>query len=352
MNIPTTYTTALLLSIFTMICWGSWANTAKAAGKWRFELFYFDFSIGVLLCAIVACFSFGYLGSEITFVDNVTIVRYSQIGLSGLAGVVFNLGNILLVGAIAVAGISVAFPVGIGLALILGVVWSYFLRPQGHPALLFSGAAVVALAIIATSIAYREMLYMKDKEIRLQAAATNPKGVRPRKLPKWKGIVLGLAGGVLIGSFYPLVEMARIDFIEMNAYAIGFMFAVGVFASSFFFVPVLMNLPIQGDPLPFKTYLNGSLKQHLLGIFGGVIWFAGALASFVTAGAPEDAQVGPGVAYAVGQGATLMSTLWGLLYWKEFARAPPRSKSLIWAALLLYAIGLGLVASAPMLAKK
>jgi len=155
MMIPSTYTAALLLTFFTMLCWGSWANTIKFSGRWRFELFCFDYAFGVLVCAILVSFTFGTYGSEITFLDNLTIVRYRQIGFGVLGGTVFNLANMLLVGAISIAGMAVAFPIGIGLALIIGVVWNYLLKPAGNPILLFSGAAVIAGAVFLTALAYR-----------------------------------------------------------------------------------------------------------------------------------------------------------------------------------------------------
>src|SRR5216683_7645702 len=147
MILPTTYGTALMLTILTMLCWGSWANTFKVTKEWRFELFYFDYSFGVLIAAIVAAFTFGNMGDELSFSDNLLIAGRHYMVYGVLAGVVFNLANMLLVAAISLAGLAVAFPIGIGLALVIGVVWNYILKPQGNPTLLFTGAAIVAGAI-------------------------------------------------------------------------------------------------------------------------------------------------------------------------------------------------------------
>src|SRR5262245_42375067 len=155
MVIPTTYWAALALALLSMLCWGSWANTFKfTGGKWRFELFYFDYALGVLIAAVIAAFTFGQLGTELSFEDNLAIAGKRSMAYAAAAGVVFNLANMLLVAAIALAGMAVAFPVGIGLALVVGVVWNYFLNPQGNPLLLGFGVALVMLAIIVDSIAF------------------------------------------------------------------------------------------------------------------------------------------------------------------------------------------------------
>src|SRR5262249_441359 len=144
MTLPQTYVASLVLMIFSMLCWGSWANTFKLAGNWRFELFYFDYSIGVLLAAGIAAFTFVTLGSDgFTCLDDFPQQGKRNLFYGLVGGVVFNLANSLLVAAISVAGLAVAFPVGIGLALVIGVVWNYVIKPQGNPVLLFGGAAII-----------------------------------------------------------------------------------------------------------------------------------------------------------------------------------------------------------------
>src|SRR3954453_23983412 len=155
MILPTTYATALLLTIVSMICWGSWANTFKLSKNWRFELFYFDYSFGVLLMAVVAAFTFGSMGDELSFQDNLLIVGKRQMAMGLMAGGIFNLANMLLVAAISLSGLAVAFPVGIGLALVIGVIWNYIINPQGNPFLIFSGVALVLAAIVVDAFAYR-----------------------------------------------------------------------------------------------------------------------------------------------------------------------------------------------------
>src|SRR5581483_11738943 len=218
MILPSTYGVALLLIIFTMLCWGSWANTFKLAGRWRFELFYYDYSLGVLVMATLLALTFGSLGdSSLTFVDNMMVAGNRKIAYGLAAGVVFNLANMLLVAAIAVAGMAVAFPIGIGLALVVGVVWNYALNPQGNPILLGVGVAVVLAAIVVDAIAYQKHArrIAAAEAAAAKAAAAEKSGARPRKSGSKrksrgaKGIVLSLICGVLMGSFYPLVQMAQ-----------------------------------------------------------------------------------------------------------------------------------------------
>ena len=354
MILPTTYGVALLLIVFTMLCWGSWANTFKLAGKWRFELFYYDYAVGVLIMATIAALTFGSMGdSSLTFVNNMMVAGNRKIAFGLAAGVVFNLANMLLVAAIAVAGLAVAFPVGIGLALVVGVVWNYFLNPQANPILLGAGVAIVLAAIVVDAIAYQQHMAHKALEaeaVNAQASATDKK-VKRKKKSGAKGIVLSLISGVLMGSFYPLVEIGKaggdIGF-GLGPYSIAFVFAIGVFISTFVFNLYFLNLPIQGKPIAMSAYFKGNAKQHLLGIAGGLIWCAGTIANFAAASSPKEVQVGPAVSYAIGQGATMVSALWGLIVWKEFAGARQNVRILLALMLILFVAGLALISIAPL----
>jgi glucose uptake protein len=384
MFLPTTYVTALLLTILTMICWGSWANTQKMTGKWRFELFYFDYSFGVLLCALIAMMTFGYLNpNEITAIDSFSLAGYRKMAWGLAGGAVFNLANMLLVAAISIAGLSVAFPIGIGLALVIGVVWNYSLNPQGNAGLLFGGSALVLAATIVDGIAYRR--YAREGR---KPAATSPQqaasqasqpaaavaaapAAAPRQAPvsqshqrrpgmrkaaapavgkatPTKGIVLSIVAGLLMGSFYPLVEMGKSGDIGLSAYAIAIVFAIAVFVTTIIYSLFFTLLPVYGEGVPWTDYFHGTARQHLLGIAGGCIWMAGAVANFAASSAPATVQVGPAVSYAMGQGATMISALWGLLVWKEFAGAGARVRMLLGAMLVLFVCGLVLVSIAPL----
>ncbi len=346
MIIPNTYMAALLLTVLTMLCWGSWANTFKLTGKWRFELFYYDYSLGVLIAAIVAAFTFGSMGDSLSFSDNLAIAGKRNMAYGLAAGAVFNLANMLLVAAISISGLAVAFPIGIGLALVVGVIWSYALNPQGSPHLLGAGVAIIVVAILFDALAYKA--YARQK-----AGATSTGKRKPSSKRAWKGIILSLVSGALMGSFYPLVEMGKGGGIEnsgLGPYSIAFLFAIGVFLTTFIFNLYFLNLPVEGESISMLAYFQGKLKQHLWGIFGGIVWCAGTIANFAAASAPKEVQVGPAISYGMGQGAALVSALWGLLVWREFAGGGSKVKLYLALMIGFFVLGLVLLSLAPLYA--
>jgi glucose uptake protein len=345
MILPHTYGAALALMILSMLCWGSWANTYKLAGKWRFELFYFDYAFGLLLASLIYAFTTGSLGFDgFSFSDDLMNAGKRQLLYGFAGGVVFNLANMLLTAAIAVAGLAVAFPVGIGLALVVGVLLNWLVKPAGNPMLLVGGLVLIVAAIVVDAMAYRYLGFLRHEEL---AKAGKVKSTR--RPTSVKGIVLALVAGLLMGTFYPLVAKGQEGEIGLGPYSVGVVFAVGVFLSTFVFNLFFMNLPVEGEPVEILDYFKGRPSQHLLGLLGGAVWFTGAIASFVTASPKGDVQVGPAISYAMGQGATLISALWGILIWKEFKGADMRIKSLLALMLVLFASGLALVSLAPVL---
>lgn len=357
-----------------MLCWGSWANTQKLAGaQWRFELFYIDYSWGVLLCSVLVCLTLGSIESnEITFMDTLTGISLRKVSWAFAGGVIFNIANVLLVAAIAMSGMAVAFPVGIGLALIIGVAWNYMLNPQGNAAMLFGGVLLVAIAIIVDAVAYQgKAKAEREKKAAERVAAAEAAaiaGTPPPAAPKrvssrtssshkkkkpmalsTKGLIVSLISGVLMGSFYPLVQISMSDEgLALYSYTASFFFAIGVMASSFLIVPILMNFPLHGDEVEFKAYFKGGIKAHGLGLLGGAIWFAGMIANLLASAAPKSANVGPAVSYALGQGATMISAFWGLFVWKEFAGASSQVRLLLGVMIVLFLAGLGLISLAPL----
>jgi glucose uptake protein len=363
MILPGSYVYTLIVLILSMLCWGSWANTFKlTGGKWRFELFYFDFAVGALLASLIAALTFGSLGWDgFSFLDDLRNAGKRQDAFAFVAGCIFNLANMLLVGAISIAGMSVAFPIGIGLALIIGVIWSFLLHPVGNPLLLGAGCTAIIGAVIFDAMAYR-LHAARQRAVSTAAPQERPlpaKGPLVRgplvqgkaaaqKASSVKGIVLSVVSGILMGSFYPLVEIARTGEIGLGPYAAGFVFAVGIFFSTFVFNMFFMNLPVQGQPVEIRTYFRGRGKNHLLGLLGGSLWYIGAVSNFAAARAEGAAQAGPAVSYAMGQGATLISALWGLIVWKEFAGAESNVKSFLAVMLFLFILGLATVSVAPL----
>lgn len=335
MFLPETYAAALFLMIVSMLCWGSWANTLKLCPRYRFQLFYWDYAFGVVLGALAWGFTAGSSGaSGPSFWNDVTHAGSTPIAWAICGGVIFNIANLLLVAAIDVAGLAVAFPVGIGLALIVGAVSSYFVHPAGNPALLFGGVALVTVAIILDAAAYRL------RESTAQATTT-------------RGIVLSLVAGLLMGSFYPLVaramngDAAHSPDSHTGPYAIALFFSIGVLLST---VPanwLLMKKPLDGKPpVDGADYARAPMGWHIAGILGGVIWCCGAVANFVASQAHVN--IGPAVSYSIGQGATMISACWGVFVWREFAGAPRSARALLFAMFVFFLLGLGLIAIAPL----
>ena len=344
MILPSTYLGALYLMLLSMLCWGSWANSFKLTRNWRFELFYFDYAFGVLLAASIAALTFGTLGFDgFAFQDDLRHAGLRQDAWALVAGGVFNLANMLLVAAISIAGMAVAFPIGIGLALVIGVIWNYAINPTGNKELLFGGMAIIVGAIIVDALAYRSYAVQRARQ-----AAREGKSRQVRKSMSTKGIILSLAAGVLMGSFFPLLQNATAGEIGLGPYASTFVFSLGVFFSTFVFNLVFMNLPIEGLPIEIGEYFKGTLKSHGLGILGGMIWAVGLLAALVAATGEGNAKVGPAVSYGIGQGATMVSALWGILVWREFAGANSKVKGLVAGMLVLFISGLVLISMAPL----
>lgn len=327
MYIVESYSVAVILTVITMLCWGSWANTQKLAAKtWRFELFYWDYVLGILLFSLILGFSLGSTGNiGMGFVENLKQAQWSSISGALAGGVIFNLANILIVAAIAIAGMSVAFPVGIGIALVLGVIINYFAAPQGNALQLFSGVSLVTIAIILDALAYRK------------------KAAQSKKVPT-KGIVLSVVGGVLMALFYRFVASSMATNQEnpeagmLTPYMAVFVFAIGILISNFLFNTILMKKPFEGTPVTYSQYFKGSFKEHLTGILGGMIWCIGMSLSIIAAG-----KAGFAISYGLGQGATLIAALWGVFIWKEFKNAPKGVNTLLTMMFLLFVGGLGLI---------
>jgi len=327
MFIVENYVLAVIFTFITMLCWGSWANTQKLAAKtWRFELFYWDYVIGIVLFSLLSAFTMGSFGQDgRSFIADLQQAELSSMGNALLGGVIFNLANILLVAAIALAGMSVAFPVGIGIALVLGVIVNYVGAPQGNPVFLFIGVAMVVLAIVLDALAYGK----KSKE--------------KQKLTT-KGIVLSVVAGVLMSLFYRFVALSMSEnFVDptvgkLTPYTAVFVFSIGILLSNFLFNTVLMRKPIEGEPVTYKMYFAGNFKTHLTGVLGGLIWCIGMSLNIIAAG-----KAGYAISYGLGQGATLVGALWGVFIWKEFKGAPKTVNIMLLFMFLFFLLGIGLI---------
>lgn len=332
MLVPSTYFVALLVMLFSMLCWGSWANLQKLASPLRFELFYWDYVLGILVVVVVMGLTLGTLGgSGVPLFDDLSQADWLHIGYGFAGGLVFNVANILLVAAIAIAGMAVAFPIGIGLALVIGVLLNYLITPRGNPYLLFGGVVLVCLAILVDAVAYR----------RHQGAA--------QKVTR-KGIGISLLSGVGMGLFYPLVAKSISGENHLGPYAVAVVFALGVLVCTIPLNYVLMKHPLTASAqLSARDYFSLPRKNHFFGLVGGVIWGAGTTANFV---ASSSAVVGPAIAYAIGQGATMISALWGIFLWREFAGASRSVRIFLAAMFVLFVTGLSMVSLAPVWGEK
>jgi glucose uptake protein len=322
-----TYSQAVIFTIITMFCWGSWANTQKLAKKgWRFELFYWDYTVGVLLLSLILGLTLGSHGSEgRPFLADLQQGTASSILSALLGGAIFNAANILLVAAIDIAGMAVAFPVGIGLALVLGVVGNFVEHPLGNFPLLFGGVLLVVLAVVLDAVAYRQ--------IPGNTAALST-----------KGLVLSIACGVLMGFFYRFVAAAMYpDFThpepgKYGPYAAVFVFSIGIFLSNIVLNSLVMKKPFRGQPVAYAEYFHGTLGTHLTGILGGIIWGIGMSFNIIASG-----RAGFAISYGLGQGATMVAAFWGVFIWREFRTAPSSTSKLIAAMFGCFLVGLALI---------
>lgn len=328
MFIVNNYLLAVVLCFVTMLCWGSWANTQKLAGKtWRYELFYWDYVIGILLFSIVLGFTLGSVGdagrSFVADLKQITVGNY----ISALVGgAVFNLGNILLSAAVSMAGMTVAFPLGVGIALVLGVIVNYIGAPKGDPTMLFLGVILVVVAIVLNAVASGKM--------HRGGSNTNKKGV-----------VIAVVAGVLMSFFYRFVA-AAMDLSNFESptpgmatpYSAFFIFSVGIFLSNFVFNTIVMRRPFDGEPVTYKEYFRGRTSTHMVGVLGGIIWGVGTALSYIAAG-----KAGAAVSYALGQGAPMVAALWGIFIWKEFRNAPRSVSYLLACMFVFFLAGLGAI---------
>lgn len=328
MYLPHSYAMALTFMLGSMLCWGSWANTMKLCPGYRFQLFYWDYLVGLFAGIGLFGFTLGSFGGDgRSFFADVLAAPSASIWYAVAAGAIFNIANLLLVAAIEIAGLAVAFPVGIGIALVVGALSSYIIAPKGSPQLLFGGIALVMVAIICDSLAYRT-----------REAARSGSNLR--------GIVISLLAGVLMGTFYPLVSKSMALPNAPGPYATTFFFVIGIAVCALPFNYFLMRKPIDGGkPVSMSAYTEAPIRWHIAGVLGGIIWMFGGTFNFV---ASRVNFVGPAISYSIGQGATMVSAFWGVFVWREFASPSQRLRNLLIAMFACFIAGLAAIALAPL----
>ena len=328
MFIVNSYLLAVVFCFITMLCWGSWGNTQKLAAKnWRYELFYWDYVIGMVLFALLIAFTMGSFGTEgRPFLEDVAQVSGKAVGSILLGGVIFNASNILLSASTSIAGMAVAFPLGVGISLVLGTIINYIGAPAGNPVLLFIGVALIVVAIICNGVASGKVGGEKK-------AGAN------------KGIILAAVAGTLMAFFYRFVA-ASMDLENFAAPAAGkvtpytaiVIFSLGILASNFIFNTLVMRKPFVGEPVTYRQYFAGNFKTHLVGMLGGAIWCLGTAFSYIASG-----KAGAAISYALGQGAPLIAAIWGVFIWKEFKGADKRVYTLLGIMFVFFVAGLGFI---------
>ena len=321
------YTLAVTLCALAMICWGSWQNTQNLIGKgWRFELFYWDYSLGILLFALIMAFTFGSFGDQgRSFIPDLAQADPKYLLSAAIGGFIWNIGTLLLVASISIAGMSVAFPIGGGIGWTLGILINYLGKPEGNPYFLFGGTIVIVFAIVFSMQSYRKL-------------------ASHRKKPSFKGILLAFLAGICIAFFYRFValslatDFSPADAGRISSYTAVVFFSLGALLSTILVVPFFMARPVEGNPVSMSDWFKGNARAHMLGMLGGFIWCLGNSVSFIAVGAAS-----PAISYGLSNAAPVVAALWGIFVWKEFKEAPAGTNKLLTLMFVCYLIGLAMI---------
>lgn len=349
MILPATTLASLLLLMLTLFCWGTWANTQKLVYKWRFELFYYDFALGIAICALIAVYTLGSANpQELTVSDNMLIAGYRKIAYALATGLVINLATIMLVAAISLSGLTVAFPISFGVGLIV-MSLTNFIGNSGasNTALLFGGVVLILGAVLADIFAYRS--YLDSLSAKSKSGPMLDPGTKlPVRPPRAaRGITFSVLSGIIWGFFFPLLETSRSGENGVGPYGLAGLIGAAMVVSTLLYVPFFVNFPVQGEPVQVRSYFKGTKKQHFWGIFAGIMWMVGLAAALVEAGAPPAVRTAPALASGLVYGAPILAALWGMLAWREFKAAPQSVKMLQLVMIVLFLAGLSLISLAP-----
>lgn len=321
MYVPQTYLTALVLMLTSMVCWGSWPNFLKKLPGWRLEYFYIDYTLGFLVTALLFGMFIGP-GDGLGFFEVMSQAAGREMTFALVGGFIWNIGNILLLNGIVIAGLAVAFPIAAIPAIVLGIGAAYWLQPIGNPVALATSAIILLIAAQATAMAYR----------RLGHVATGD---------KTKGIVISLVSGFLIGFFPPFVTAAISGPDALDAYTVSAWYMIGASAATLIAIPMLIRRPLVGEPGEVGGYARGPAMWHVLGLLAGAVWCSGTVFNFISAG-----MVGVAISVGIGSGAPMVGALWGVFVWGEFSKGSASAQAFIAAALILYAVGVAIMAIA------
>jgi glucose uptake protein len=323
MFVPTTFAAALIMTILSTICWGSFANTFKVTKNYRFELYYWDYAAGIFLISLVLAFTMGSMrGGDTSFIANLHSAAPLNLAFAAIGGFIFNIANVLLIAGIEIVGLAIAFPISIGIALVEGVVLSYALQPKGSAGLLAAGVIMAVLAVIMIGLAYGQ----------LQGA---------NRTVSRKGVIVCVISGLLMGTFAPFVTRAMTANRPLTPYTVAVFFTLGAVICCFFFNTYLMKRPLVGEAVGFSGYAAAPASYHVLGLLGGVVWGVGTVFNFVAA-----SLVGVAISYAIGQASPMIAALWGVFVWREFRGSNRRAKLYLVGMFVSYLLALILIARA------
>jgi glucose uptake protein len=323
MFVPDSFSVAMLMMVASAICWGSWANTYKLTSGYRFELFYWDYALGIVLVSLVLALTMGSTGTTgESFLVNVRNADTSNVISALIGGFIFNIANLLLVAGIEMAGLAIAFPISIGIALVVGVVLSYALQPAGNPLLLAVGVGLAIVAIIMDGKAYAS----------LPAAG---------RAVSRRSIMVCIVSGVLMGSFAPFVTRALTAGHPLTPYSIAVFFTLGALLCCPIVNVYFMKNPLSGTPVDFSGFFRARPADHALGLLGGAVWGTGTVFNFVAA-----SLVGVAISYAIGQSAPMVAAAWGVFVWKEFRGAGGRAYAYLALMFAFYILALIVISNA------
>jgi glucose uptake protein len=323
MFLPHGFATALAMTITSTLCWGSWANTYKLTRGYRFELFYWDYAVGIVLVSLIWALTLGSTGtSGEPFATNIVAADRMNIAWAIIGGFIFNIANLLLVAGIDIAGLAIAFPLSIGTALVVGVVLSYAIEPRGNAVVLGAGVALAVVAVLFDGRAYHAL-------------------TREGSPVSRKSVIVCIVSGLLMGSFAPFVTRALTSGHALGPYSIGVFFTLGAFLSCFGVNLYFMRRPLVGEPVDFSGFRSARVTDHLLGVLGGFVWGTGMVFNFVAA-----SFVGVAISYAIGQAAPMVAALWGVFVWHEFRGASRRAWTYLALMFACYVAALAVIASA------
>lgn len=323
MFVPTTFVVALVMTVLSTVCWGSFANTFKITKNYRFEIYYWDYALGIFLISLILAFTMGSTNSgPDSFLNNLHSESASNLLCAMVAGFIFNIANVLLIAGIDIAGLAVAFPISIGIALVEGVVLSYLIQPKGNAFLLGLGVAMAVVAVILVGKSYGQ----------LQREGT---------ASSRKGVIVSIVSGLLMGTFAPFVTRAMTAPPILTPYTTAVFFTLASFLCCFVFNTILMRKPLVGAPVGFSSYFKAPASYHALGLLGGFVWGVGLVFNLVAA-----SLVGVAISYAIGQASPMIAAAWGVFVWHEFRNAGTGARVYIAGMFICYLAALALIAQA------